>query len=621
MTDAAPGAASAESGLRRRNAATFDGYHARVTTTEEARIMLQVERVLAMKYPILANRRRMVRPTVGLLKRILREQELNAFLEAHRGLEGLEFLERVLEYFNFSYTVVGSEKENIPAEGRVVIVANHPLGALDGLALLKLVSEVRPDVRIVANDLLMHLAPLRSLLLPVDNLGRATRRADIGAIHRALANDEAVIVFPSGEVSRAGPAGIRDGRWNDGFLRFAERSEAPVLPVYLGGKNSALFYGLSAVCKRLSTLMLVREMFRQRDTALPIRIGKSIPWTILAASKLSRVEKARRISRQVYLVAKGGAPLFETDRPIAHPEPRVGLYKELQAAERLGATRDGKEIFLLDYRPNSPVLREIGRLREIAFRRVGEGTGNRRDRDDYDSRYRHLVLWDNDDLQIAGAYRLGEVAPILAARGEAGLYTHSLFSYGDPLRARLPQALELGRSFVQPRYWGMRSLDCLWHGIGAYLRSRPEIRYLFGPVTLSDAYPRIAKSMLVYFYRRHFGDPDNWARARVRYGIPDEDRAMLPELFGGSYDADFRRLKERLGKLGVAVPTLYKQYTELCEPGGVRFLDFSVDAQFANCVDGLVWVDLQAVKASKWDRYIGGRERAIALPEVVRAYA
>ncbi len=583
--------------------------------------MIQVEQILQTKYPALsANHEFITRPTVAVLRQLLREQQLNAFLLQHHDLEGSEFLAQLLGYCNLSYSVVEGERDNIPAEGRVVIVANHPLGGLDGVALLSLVRGVRPDVRIVANDVLMQFGPLQHMLLPIDNMGKGCIKASIAAINAALERDEAVIVFPSGEVSRPGPTGIKDGPWRGGFLRFAERAEAPVLPIHIGGRNSALFYGLSMLYKPLSTLLLVREMFRRRQKTLHLRIGELIPWQEIAALDLSREEKVKRINRQVYSVSKQCIPLFRTAKPTAQAEARPALRRELHKAQCLGQTKDGKQIFLFDCGQDSSVMREIGRLREIAFRRVHEGSGKRRDLDAFDAYYRHLVLWDDNDLQIAGAYRIGDAARIVGTRGCEGLYTHGLFAYSDAMHRYIPHALELGRSFIQPRYWGMRSLDYLWYGIGAYLRRHPEIRYLFGPVSISDRYPRAAKNMLVHFYRHYYGDEGRFALARDRYVIAETERALLHEIFCGvDCERDFRVLKEQLGRQGLAVPALYKQYTEVCEFGGTRFLDFGVDAKFSNCVDGLVLVDLDLLKSAKRARYVADSAATLVSPEASSA--
>lgn len=320
----------------------------------------------------------------------------------------------------------------------------------------------------------------------------------------------------------------------------------------------------------------------------------------------------------VSLGSNSGASALKRERAVADPESSASVRRELHEADLLGETRDGKQIYLFDYRRNSAVMREIGRLREMTFRYVGEGTGMRRDLDQYDTYYRHLVLWDDSDAQIVGAYRIGEVANIVNARGVAGLYTSSLFSFTEKLLGAnvLPQTLELGRSFVQPRYWGMRSLDYLWVGIGAYVKRHPEMRYLLGPVSISDAYPRAAKNLLVHFYRHYFGDENVLALAHNRFVIDEQDNAAHAGIFnGGDYDQDFRTLKQVLATHGVAVPTLYKQYTETYESGGVKFLDFNVDAKFANCVDGLVLADLDQLKPAKRARYLGDRRSPLIASE------
>jgi putative hemolysin len=582
--------------------------------------MFQIEELLEAKYPTLASRPDIItRPMIAFLKKLLREDEVNAFLAQSRGLEGNEFIDRILEHFNFSYTAVGREIENIPAEGRVVIVANHPLGLLDGVALMKLVREVRPDVRMVANDVLMQFHPPEGLILPVVNIGKGFNKENVQAIHAALENDEAIIVFPSGEVSRAGPRGIRDGRWHAGFLSFAERAHAPILPVLLDGRNSALFYGVSTFLKTISAFMLVDEAYRQRASTLPIRIGELIPWRALEALALPRREKIRHIASQVYGIGTKRVVRLRTEKAVAHPEDRLALRRELHQAEVLGETADGKRILLFDGRASSTVMREVGRLRELSFRQVGEGTGKRRDIDAFDAWYRHVLLWDDDELQIVGAYRVGDVREILASHGRKGLYTEGLFSYSGAMLDYLPRSLELGRSFVQPRYRGKRSLEYLWYGIGAYLRQRKDVRYLFGPVSISAELPQAAREMLVHFYRRHFGAPQGLALARAPYVIGDDMRAKCEALFpGDDHERDFRALKRLLGEMDCAVPTLYKQYTDLCEPGGACFLEFGVDAGFNGCIDGLVLVDLEKMRPAKRERYLeGGGRLAQAVGETL----
>lgn len=570
--------------------------------------MIEVKQLIANKSPQFFDKSPFItRPTLSFLKRLLHESEVNEFLEQNKDYVGFEFIDRVLDHFNFSYQVSQVDRRNIPASGRVMIIANHPLGALDGLALLRLIGEIRPDVKIVANDLLMSLDGLKKLVLPVDNMGGKTGRQQLKAIMSSLHNEEAVIIFPAGEVSRISPSGVKDQEWNHNYLKMAKKTNSPLLPVHIGGRNSMMFYTSSILYRPLSTIQLPNEMFRQRNRKIPMQVGQAIPIQELSKLPLSDKEKNKLVKRHLYRIAKGKKPLLKTEKTVEHPQNRQAIKTELKQAEHLGSTKDNKQIFLVDYNPMSITMKEIGRLREIAFRKVGEGTGERSDLDKFDQYYRHLVLWDEEALEIVGAYRIGEVARYMKEDNQNRIYSAELFSYSCDMETYFEQGIELGRSFVQPKYWGMRSLDYLWYGIGAYLKHHPEIRYMFGPVSLSNSYPQIAKDFIVAFYKKYFADKEFLARSYTPYQISAEHSDIISGLFQGeSYEEDFRTLKEQLGHLGASVPTLFKQYSELCEPGGVRFLDFGVDADFGYCVDGLVLVDLHQVKEAKRKRYLGG---------------
>ncbi len=566
--------------------------------------MFAVDQVVDQYYPAL-NKKKICGPVIKpILRRILHERAFMDFAEQYPHLHGIEFVEQALDYFNFSYAVSDRERENIPVAGKVVIIANHPIGSLDGLALLKLVHGVRSDVKIVANDLLTTIAPLRPCLLPVRNMTGDSRKKHIVRITTALENDEAVIVFPSGEVSRFGPGGVRDGRWHKGFLKIADRTKAPILPIHIAGRNSTSFYVASILAKPLSTLMLVGEMFRQRRKQVRITIGSIIPYESYGNSGICCREKINLFKRHVYRIGAGKKPILSTQSAIARPERKVDLKQAVRQGERLGKTPDGKTIYLFEPSGSSALMREIGRLRELTFRVVGEGSGRRRDMDRFDWYYRHLILWDEDDLEIAGAYRFVDAKEVLAEKGPAGLYSCSLFDL-DPRQCDfLACGLELGRSFVQQRYWGKRSLDYLWYGIGAYLVKHPGYRYLFGPVSISNAMPETAKELLIYFYKLYFSCSNLRGYSRNPFNFSQPLPSLEKTFSGDDYRSDFKKLKTMLGNLGTAVPALYKQYTELCEPGGVSFLDFNIDRDFNNCVDGLVIVNLEKLKEQKRKRYM-----------------
>lgn len=569
--------------------------------------MLNIEHAIQQKFPSFETKSPWIKkPTISLLRKLSHEQEVNHFLDTHQDLKGFDFVEQVLEHFNFSYSIAHRDRKNIPATGRVVIVANHPLGALDGLALLKLVGEIRRDVKIVVNDMLMNFTAVEELLLPVDNLNKTTQKSSVSRIIDCLNNDEAVIVFPAGEVSRIRPNGVRDGKWTNGFLSFAKKTNSPILPIYVNARNSPLFYSSSMVYKPLSGMLLAHEIFNKHSKTITMRVGEAIPYQAIASLALAKKQKTKLIRRHLYRIAKGKSSLFLTEQTIVHPQDRRAIKKELQQAELLGETSDGKKIYLFDYRSDSAVMHEIGRLREFTFRQVGEGTGKKSDLDRYDRDYRHLILWDEQDLEIAGAYRLAEVKRLIEKTDSRGIYSQELFEYNpDKMAPIFEQGIELGRSFVSPKYWGKRSLDYLWYGIGAYLKRYPDIRYLFGPVSLSNSYPERAKALLVSFYQQYFNDDQQLALARMPYRLTDDQQYQVNlTITGDNYEADFKALRMQLTHMNVTVPTLYKQYSDLCEQGGVKFVDFNIDADFANCIDGLVIVDLSLLKASKRKRYL-----------------
>ncbi|MCE2570111.1 GNAT family N-acyltransferase [Motilimonas eburnea] len=567
--------------------------------------MFSVDQVVNQHFPQINNKPWLRKPVTFFLRRLLHEKEFIEFGQQYPHLTGFDFVEKVLDYFDFSYRTTDREIARIPVSGKVVIVANHPIGSLDGLALLQFIHRIRPDVKVVANELLMSIEPLRSTLLPVNNMNGMTVKENLQNIHQHLQQEGALIIFPAGEVSRLRPTGIKDIKWNSGFLKMASRAHAPILPIHIQARNSALFYGTSMLYKPLATLLLVKEMFKQNANTVKMTVGKMVPYDSYQGDQIATSAKVKLFQKQTYRLAKGKNGYFRTESPIAHPEPRIALKQAIEQCERLGTTPDNKQIYLYQHQQSSPILRELGRLREVSFRAVGEGTGTKRDIDHYDSHYLHLILWDAQELEIAGAYRFAKADQVIQQHGVEGIYSQSLFHYQKAMLPYFEQGLELGRSFVQPKYWGRRSLDYLWLGIGAFIAKNPQYRYLFGPVSLSDSLPKNAKDLLIYFYQLYFPAGEVLASARVPYQVPENLLTDLGvEFAGDNYKQDFTTLKAVLDNMGAAIPTLYKQYSEVCEPDGVKFIDFSVDADFNNCIDGLVLVDLNQLKTNKRQRYI-----------------
>ncbi len=568
--------------------------------------MVDIEKEIIKKFPKITSKSPMIqKPLFKIAQKIIHEDKINSFIDAHAHLKGFDFVEAVLDYFKFDFLCTSKDIENIPSTGRVVIIANHPLGALDALSLLKLVGSVRRDVKIVANDFLTQIESLESLFIKVDNFKSSQSKQAIRSIYDALDNEEAIIIFPAGEVSRITPTGIKDKKWQKGFLKFAEKSHSPILPILVDAKNSKTFYTLSILNKTFSTILLSDEMYKKRDKNITIKVGKLIPYENISIRTSLKYPLTEQYKKHLYGLKKGKKSYFETVNTIAGGENRQNIKKELKASQLIGQTNDNKKIYLFDYRENSAVMNEIGRLREVSFRQVNEGVNKKRDLDKYDQYYRHIILWDEEELEIVGAYRIGEGRTIMERYGKEGFYTHTLFKFKKAFSKYLPDSIELGRSFVQPKYWGTRALDYLWFGIGAYLRHHPEVKYMFGPVSLSGHYPQYAKELMVDFYSSYFKGSEKLVEARLDFEFVTSDIALDNPFTYDDYKEDFKLLKDKLKSMDQGVPTLYKQYSELCEEGGIGFYDFNIDPDFANCIDSFILVEIDKIKKSKRERYIG----------------
>lgn len=567
--------------------------------------MIDIQKEIEKKFPKIKEKENVLKKSLlKIAKKIVHEDSINQFLSQNSHLKGFDFVDAVLDYFDFDYTVSSNDLQNIPSTGKVIIIANHPLGGLDALCLLKLVGQIRKDVKILANDFLVGFEALHSLMIPLDNFKDRQSKESIKKIYEALKNEEAIIIFPAGEVSRATPKGVKDPAWNKGFLNFAKNSNSAILPIFLDAKNSKTFYTISLINKTFSTLLLSNEMFNKKSKNINIKIGQIIPSENITPKGLNKDFLVNLYKKHLYALKKGKKSFFQTQSAIAHPVSKIDLCNELKKSPLLGQTNDGKKIYLYDYVEDSIVLKELGRLREISFRKVGEGVNKKRDIDKYDVYYQHIILYDKNELEIVGAYRIGNSDMIFKEFGTKGFYSNTLFQFNDEFMFYLQNSIELGRSFVQPKYWRTRALDYLWYGIGAYVKANPNIKYMFGPVSISGAFPAIAKDMLVFYYNYYYSSEKNLVEARTPFSYSSHIHDIKEFFTLEDKKRDFKSLKIALSNIGVNVPTLYKQYSELTLDDGVKFLDFNVDKNFGDCIDSFILVEIDKIKDSMKQRYM-----------------
>jgi putative hemolysin len=536
--------------------------------------------------------------------------------EVRRLEDPFAVAEYALRELRVEVRLSATDLDRIPSEGGVVITANHPFGGLDGLLAIAAIGRRRRDLRILANAELARIEELRSLIIPVDPFGGAkAARANVAGLRRALRWLEgggALLVFPAGEVSHLHlrSASITDPPWSATSARLVRMAGMPVVPLYIAGANSVLFQIAGLLHPRLRTLLLPAELANKSGARVETRIGAPI-----APARYRQIDSDQHLAAYLRLrtyglkadtepAASEPATLGRGVEPIAPEVEPQRVCREVDALPEssLLASAGSLRVYLASASQIPWTLQELGRLRELTFRAVGEGTGRRSDIDLFDDYYEHLVLWDSDARRIAGGYRLGRTDVIWRRFGRRGLYTSTLFDYGDLFLRLLGPALELGRSFVRVEYQrSFGALLLLWKGIAEYVGRDPRYCRLIGPVSISNDYQPLSRELQVAFLRDRLLDP---LTASVRPKRAFRGRLSLRSVgLAQRWPANIDQLSSLVAGLepdGKGPPVLLRQYLRL----GGRVLGFSIDPEFGDALDCLILVDLRKTEPKVLRKYM-----------------
>jgi putative hemolysin len=548
--------------------------------------------------------------------------QLNDVYAKARQAEDRPILETLLENMRVEWTVDSSDTARIPASGPVVAVCNHPFGILDGAILITMLSKVRSDVKILSNYFLSAIPELAPHCIFVDPFKRSeTKYANSKGLRQAilhLKNGGLLIVFPAGEVShwRFRYAQVSDPEWSDTTTRLIRITKAVTVPILCMGRNSVPFHLLGMIHPLLRTTRLPKELLNKTGKQIEVRIGSPI-----AANRIEGIAddaKATRYLRwRTYLLGNRqehpgqiiSAPAFlkREPEPIAPEVAKTEVIAEMAALESCENKLDECRDFTVysasaDQIPNA--LKEIGRLREVTFRQVGEGTGRALDLDPFDSYYTHLILWNKSNQEIAGAYRVVSTREVLRDKGVHGLYTSSLFNFDPKFFDAIGPAAELGRSFIRPEYQKQFApLLLLWKGLARYAVLHAKVPVLFGAVSISNNYNRSSRELLVRFFRTQAAGP--------LAQLVKPKRAFRPrmlrdwELAAVQNITDLEDLADSIADIEddrKGVPVLLRQYLRM----GGSILGFNVDRKFSNTLDGLIMTDLRKTEPARLRPYMTG---------------
>lgn len=571
----------------------------KVITTEEFAKATKLDK---LKMPGLA----------ALLMELMKINQVNELFAQAQPKVGPEFVDAILEGCGIDVEFDEKDLRHIPKEGSFIAIANHPYGGIEGMVLLKMLCMVRPDAKLMANFLLKKIPNLADYFIavnPFENVDHSSSISGLKNTLELLANGTPIGIFPAGEVStyKVDKQEVTDRMWHPVVGKIIAKAKVPVVPIYFHGNNGLLFNLLSLIHPALRTAKLPSELFNKHGHTIKLRIGKPINITEIPdytnSTKLLNYLRAR-----TYALGTG----LENEKKIFNPR---NLFKIKKLPEAIVPAIDAAvlekeveplrehyriwveknyEVFIAPTTLIPNVIREIGRLREVTFREIGEGTNKAIDLDEYDIYYHHLFIWDTEAKLIVGAYRIGLGDEIFYSIGKKGFYVSELFKIKSQFTPVLKKSIELGRSFVRKEYQQKPlPLFLLWKGILKYLIDNPRYRYLIGPVSISNSFSNFSKSLIVdYINRNHFDhEMAQFVKPRKKFKVNLE--SIDTDLLMAGEDS-FKGLDNLIGEVesrNMKVPVLLRQYIAL----NAKIICFNIDPKFADCLDGFLVLDLQKV--------------------------
>ena len=551
-----------------------------------------------------------------LLMKVLKISKLNKLYDDNKHLKDVEFLTAILDSLQIRFEIPDEDLKRLPKDGAYITISNHPLGGIDGILLLKLMLEREPNFKIIANFLLHRIAPLKPYIMPVNPFEnhKNAKSSVIGIKEtlRHLSDGKPLGMFPAGEVST-----YKDGKlvvdkaWEEGAIKVIRKAQVPVVPIYFHAKNSRLFYFLSKIDSTLRTAKLPSELLTQKDRIIKVRIGKPIPVSEQNEHKTIE-EYTEFLRKKTYMLANP----FEKEHKLLttptlklpkspkkivtaanHDEMIVEVEALRKADCRLLQSKNYEVFFTQpDKIPN--ILHEIGRLREITFREVGEGTNESIDIDRYDKYYHHMFLWDEDAKKIAGAYRMGLGSDIYPKYGITGFYLHELFRFEPELFDMMHKSIEMGRAFITAEYQQKpMPLFLLWKGIMHTTLRYPEHKFLIGGVSISNQFSDFSKSLMIEFMKSNYYDPYIaqyiYPKKEYKVKLKDADKDFIFDEAESDLNK-FDKIIDELEPGTLRLPVLIKKYIKQ----NARVVAFNVDPLFNNAVDGLMYIRIADIPES-----------------------
>jgi len=571
----------------------------KIITTEE---FAKATKLDTLKLPGLAS----------FLMELMKINQVNDLFAQAQPKQGPEFVDAILKGCGIEIEFDERELRHIPKEGAFIAIANHPYGGIEGLILLKILTIARPDAKLMANFLLKKIPNLSDYFIAVNPFENVEHSSSISGLKNTLEllnNGTPIGIFPAGEVStfKLDKQEITDRLWHPVVGKIIARAKVPVVPIYFDGNNGLLFNLLSLIHPALRTAKLPSELFNKQGQTIKLRIGKPIKVEDIPDNNNS-AKLLNFLRAKTYALGAG----LDEEKKLFNPRNLFKIKKLPEAivpetqADKLEAevdklrdnykvwTEKNYEVYITPTSQIPSIIREIGRLREITFREVGEGTNKATDLDEYDIYYHHLFIWDTEAKRIVGAYRIGLGDEIFYGVGKKGFYINELFKLKEQFTPVLKKSLELGRSWIRKEYQTKPlPLFLLWKGILKFVIDNPRYRYLIGPVSISNSFSQFSKSLIVdYINRNHFDhEMAQYVKPRKKFKVNFENIDTDLLLSAGDSFKGLDNLISEVETHNMKVPVLLRQYLAL----NAHIISFNIDPKFADCLDGFLVLDLEKV--------------------------
>ena len=565
-------------------------------------------------------------PVASAIMRFTKINEVNKLYDILKDKKGKDFFDSFVRERKLKYIVFEEDLIKIPKTGPFILVSNHPLGAIDGILMAKILTEIRPDFKVMGNFLLEKIEPMRPFVISVNPFENRKELKDSATGMRAslrhLENGGCIGIFPAGEVSNKNNqyGEILDKKWGKPALKLIKMAKVPVVPMYFHAKNSRLFYQVSKIHPDLQTLLLPSEMMHNREKPIRIRIGKPISVKVLDDHETSD-EMGEFLQKKIYMLKsyyerrksiadqlklpnlKLNFPLTKEENVVQNiidETPQIDLINEIESLYKKDKMlfRNGiYEVFFASYTEIPSIMREIGRQRELTFRAIGEGSNLPFDLDVYDEHYHHLFLWDNKEQKLAGAYRMALGSEVMVKHGIDGFYTSSLFEFDQELQPFFRKVIEMGRAYISTEYQQKPlPLFLLWRGIVHVCLRNPEHKFLMGGVSISDKFSEFSKSLMIEFMRSHYYDSAvaQYIHPKNEFKVKLKDRDK--HLFFDEVESDLNKLDKIIDDLEpeMRLPVLIKKYIKQ----NAKVISFNVDPSFNDAIDGLMYIRISELPES-----------------------